>query len=209
MSGVTLREGDREQESTVDRDVFEQRLRTAARLTVEFGRRFVRQSLPDAVAFRVYPNQSYDDNPRVGDEVVFPDDSLPEGRSHGPWSAAEVVALLWRDGKVPEWIDAVVEAEDGTRSVIGLRCCGRFTAQEELLYHRYPNGVPPFSIKGPSFPIGWESVEVSGKFDLYWQEAVFGGRRSGPCVRRLCLLRPINDRFPCGLVAWLCCCSGC
>jgi hypothetical protein len=153
----------------VDRSTFETRLRTAAQQALEFGRQHVHQLLPDDVAFFVCPNQSYDGNPRVGDEAVFPEESLREGQHHGPWSAQEVVAFLWRDGKVPEWINVAVEAEDGKRSLIGLRCCGRFTAQEDLLYHRYPGGVPPFSIKSPVLPPGWENIEASGKFDLYWR----------------------------------------
>jgi len=80
-----------------------------------------------------------------------------------------VVDYLWRDGKVPEWIDASVESEDGFRSFIGLRCCGRFTASEELLYHR-PGGLAPFSIKSPVLPPGWENVEASGRFDLHWRQ---------------------------------------
>jgi hypothetical protein len=158
----------------VDRGTFETRLRAAAEQAVQFARRYVRQALPDEVAFLVYPNQSYDGNPRVGEEVVFPDQSLPQGRHHGPWTAEEVVAFLWRDGKVPEWIDTAVQAEDGNRSLIGLRCCGRFTAQEELLYHRLPDGVPPFSIKSPVLPPAWEGIEVSGKFDLNWRKSTFG-----------------------------------
>jgi hypothetical protein len=154
----------------VDHSTFEARLRTAAQQAVEFARLHVHQQLPDEVAFHVYPNQSYDGNPRVGDEEVFPEDSLPEGGYHGPWSARQVVSFLWRDEKVPEWIDIAVEAEDGARTLVGLRCCGRFTAQEELLYHRYPGSVPPFAIKSPALPPGWESVEASGKFDLYWRD---------------------------------------
>lgn len=154
----------------MDRSTFETRIRTTADRVVGFARQHVQQALPDDVAFLVYPNQSCDDNPRIGDEVVFPDESLPEGDHHGPWSVEQVVGFLWRGGKVPEWIDAAVQAEDGAHTLVGLRCCGRFTAQEELLYHRFAGGVPPFSIKSPVLPPAWESVEVSGKFDLYWRE---------------------------------------
>jgi hypothetical protein len=164
----------------VDRCTFEARLRTAAQRAVEFARQYVRQPLPDDVAFFVYPNQSYDGNPRVGDEVVFPDESLPEGQYHGPWSAEEVLTFLWRQGKVPEWIDAAVQAEDGPQSLIGLRCCGRFTAQEGLLYHRHPDGVPPFSVKSPVLPPGWESIEASGKFDLYYRPRSLEGATPHP-----------------------------
>lgn len=154
----------------MDRNTFDERLRTAASLAVAFAREHVRQLLPEVLAFLVYPNQSCDDNPRVGDEVIFPNESLPEGEYHGPWQVEEVVGFLWRNGKVPEWVDVAVLAAGECCSLVALRCCGRFTAQEELLYHRNQNGLPPFSIKSPVLPPGWESVEASGKFDLHGRE---------------------------------------
>jgi hypothetical protein len=144
-----------------------------------FARKYVLQRLPDDVAYRVYPNQSYDGNPRVGDEVVFPDESMPEGEFLDPWSAEEVVEYLWRGGKVPEWIDARVESEDGQRTFVALACCGRFTASEELLYHR-PGGLAPFSINSPIFPPGWKGVEVARRFDLHWMRRK---SKSGPWWR--------------------------
>ena len=117
--------------------------------------------------FRVYPNQSYDENPRVGNEAVFPDDSLPEGVYHGPWSYEQVVDFLWRDGKVPEWIDIAVRDVEGGVTVAWLRCCGRFTVQDDLLYHR-GGGQQPFSVKSPDLPTGWQSTEASGTFPLRW-----------------------------------------
>jgi hypothetical protein len=154
---------------TVDRNVFERHFHTAAEQALRFGRQFVVQSLPDQMVFRVYPNQSYDGNARVADEEVFPEETFEEGRFHGPWSAAEAIGFLWRNGKVPEWVDVAVESEDTRRTIIALRCCGRFTSQEELLYHR-PGGCPPFSIKSPYFPPGVENVEEQGKFDLHWRD---------------------------------------
>jgi hypothetical protein len=152
----------------VDRSTFETRLRTAAQQAVRFARQFVRDVLPDDMLFLVYPNQSCDDNPRVGDEVVFPDESLPEGQHHGPWQVDEVLNFLWRNGKVPEWIDIAVQDADARYALVRLRCCGRFTAQEDLLYHRN-GGLPPLSIKSPYLPPGWESAEASGGFDLDWR----------------------------------------
>jgi hypothetical protein len=72
----------------VDRSTFETRLRTAAQQAVQFARQHVREVLLDEVTFLVYPNQSCDENPRVGDEAVFPDESLPEGQHHSPWTRA-------------------------------------------------------------------------------------------------------------------------
>lgn len=68
----------------MDRGVFEERLSEIGRRVVLFAREHVVQQLPDEVEFRVYPNQSYDDNPRVGDEIVFSDESLPNGEFLGP-----------------------------------------------------------------------------------------------------------------------------
>ena len=76
---------------------------------------------------------------------------------------------------VPEWIDVGVEAEDGRRTLVGLRCCGRFTATEELLYHR-EKVLAPFAIKSPALPPEWEGVAKSGCFDLHW-EGRFGRER--------------------------------
>lgn len=112
-------------------------VRTAAQCSLEFARKCVLQQLPDRLAFLVYPNQSYEGQPRVGDEVVFSHESVPNGQYHGPWSADDVVDFLWREGKVPEWIDIAVESVDDKQTFLGLFCCGRFTGTEELLYYRH------------------------------------------------------------------------
>src|ERR1700722_1007035 len=63
----------------MDRSVFEDHFQTAADQPLRFARQFVEQALPDQLVFRVYPNQSYDGNPRVGDEEVFPEETLADG----------------------------------------------------------------------------------------------------------------------------------
>jgi hypothetical protein len=163
----------------MDRSTFETRLRMAAQEAVRFARQFVRKVLPDDVVFLVYPNQSYDGNPRVVDEEVFPEESLPYGQYYGPLSATLVMDFLWRDWKVPEWIDTAVCDEDGRRTTVSLHCCGRFTAQDGLLY--YPNrDTRPFAVKSPDLPPGWEGVDVSGKFSLHRSrvggKSYYGGR---------------------------------
>src|SRR5262249_44204235 len=70
----------------VDRATFEEHLREVGRRVVLFAREHVLQKLPNDMAFRAYPNRSFDGNPRVWDEVVFPDESLPDGEFLGPWS---------------------------------------------------------------------------------------------------------------------------
>lgn len=152
----------------MDRETFKTRLLVATKQAVDYARQSVWQTLSDQVAFLVYPNRSYDENPRIGDESVFPGDCL-HGKCHGPWSVDEVVNFLWRSEKVPEWIDCYVQAQEESRTLIHLNCCGRFTGQENLLYHR-DKGVPPFQAMGPSMPWKYFSGEKQGKFDLNWQD---------------------------------------
>ncbi len=155
----------------MDQEHFAKNLREAVEHAVRFARDHVIQVLPDAIALRVYANCSYDGNPLVGDEVVFPNDTQPQGIFRGPWTVDEAVIFLWRDGRVPEWIDVAVEDEDGKTSYAGLRCCGRFTAVEENLYHRN-GGIPPFHILSPPIePSAWDrdTNKMTRKYDLHWQ----------------------------------------
>ena len=150
----------------MDRDLFMSHLMSATQQCLERARIFIVEHLPEECRYRIFPNQSYDGNPLVGDEQVFPEDSLPEGQFQGPMEAETVVSYLWREGKVPEWIDMVVSSADGEYTTLSLRCCGRFTGTYEYLYHhpdtinylRILGGeVPPFSPKGVYFPPGWSA----------------------------------------------------
>jgi hypothetical protein len=149
------------------KDRFAEYFQVATREALEFGQQFVVQELSGDVRYKLYPNQSYDGNPLVGDEEVYPDDSLPNDEFLGPLRAPEVVEYLWRGGKVPEWIDITVDSVADGITCIGLLCCGRYTANEQFLYYEH-RGRGPFGVKGPRIPPGWESLEKSGKFDLHW-----------------------------------------
>lgn len=148
----------------IDPTAFTHRFRQAVDASVAFAATMVRQPLPASWRFLIEPNASYDGNPFVDAEQVFPEESLPAGHRLGPWTFEEAVAWLWRDGNVPEWVDVLVHETSPEHTYVCLLCCGRFTGDEERLYYR--NGLPPFGIKSPVLPIGWESVEASGRFDL-------------------------------------------
>ena len=154
----------------MEREKFANNLRDAVEHTVRFARDLVVQVLPEPTALRVYANCSYDGNPLVGDEVVFPEESQPQGVFCGPWSIEQAVDFLWRNGRVPEWVDVAVEDEDEKTTYVGLTCCGRFTAMEQKLYHRN-GGIPPFHIVSPPIePSVWsiDTHEQTQKFDLHW-----------------------------------------
>ena len=128
--------------------------------------RFCWNDLPSGDRYFIILNSSYDGNPLAPGEHVFPDHDVPQADARVPRSAEEVVERLWRDGKIPEWIDITpYEVGDGFL-YSELRCCGRFTDDEGHLYHKR-EGYPPFHIFGPILPVGYRDLEHDGKFDLH------------------------------------------
>ncbi|KYF91772.1 hypothetical protein BE20_13765 [Sorangium cellulosum] len=128
------------------------------------SREFVREPLPDDLRFRVHLNSSYDGHPRVGDEVVYPEHSaFGKAMTLHEVTEEQVLTTLWRGGRVPEWINPSVAGETGTATLIDVVCCGRFTADERLLYHAR-EGRPPFHVLGPTLPVGYQEGE---RFSIY------------------------------------------
>ncbi|MGE0403910.1 MAG: hypothetical protein AB7T06_44795 [Kofleriaceae bacterium] len=143
----------------MDRELFAGRLHDAAVAARDFARRYVEEPLPDELRFRVRLNSSYDGNALVGDEVVFPDDSGYEKANElKDCSEQQVLDLLWRNKRVPEWINLSVIGESGSATLVEVLSCGRFTADEGLLYH-LREGKPPFHVLGPALPLEWEDGE--------------------------------------------------
>jgi hypothetical protein len=138
----------------MDERTFRDRLREAANRARDFARTLVEERLPDTVGFRIRLNSSYDGNPLVGDERVYPEDGSPE-RAFALRECPEdqVVSTLWREGAVPEWVNlsAIGETEDAT--LVEVVACGRFTAEEARLYHRAERRAP-FHVLGPAMPAG-------------------------------------------------------
>jgi len=153
----------------MNREVFLNHLQIASRHCAEFTRAMVTEDLPDQFLYLVIPNESFDGNPLHADEMVFPDDTLKPGRMPAPRNDTDVVDYLWRDGRIPEWIDVFVRRVASGYTFLKLSCCGRFTANDELLYYRNSD-CPPFGIKGTVLPPHWKSLEASGKFSINWRE---------------------------------------
>ena len=151
----------------MDKDIFRQNLIKATDEILPFSQEHVTNPLPLNCHYLIFPNQSYDKNPLQGDEQIFPDEKLSNGKYLGSFDAEQVIEYLWRNGKIPEWVNMTVYSYDLQYTYLELLCCGRFTAMEEHLYHRW-EGYPPFHILSPSLPPNWENLEQSGKFDLYW-----------------------------------------
>jgi len=137
---------------------FHQLLLTAGKNAASFAERYIVPRLPDRFRYHVVLNQSFDGN-ATPDEVLYPQD---DGRDVVCDSDRDVVALLCRDGRCPEWIDIGVEAIGEGFTLLRLLCCGRFTNDVEKMYYS-KTGLGPFGIKSPYLPPDY--VEGS-RFDI-------------------------------------------
>jgi hypothetical protein len=129
----------------------------------DFARRYVTNELPDSFRYFVLLNQSCDAHPLKSGERTFPGDASLLNERLGPLTASAVVALLWRESMVPEWIDISVTDADSDHTYFTLLCCGRFAADDALMYYS-KRGQGPFGLKSPNHPPRWS--EEAGRFDL-------------------------------------------
>ena len=149
----------------MNKEKFSELLNTVSATCREFAARHVHNQLPESFRYFVLLNQSFDGHPLKDGEVVFAEDAT-NVMPLGPLTALEVIDLLWRDGNVPEWVDVSVTRTDSDHTYLELLCCGRFAADEGLLYYA-KRGQGPFGIKSPCLPPDWS--EEQGRFDLHWR----------------------------------------
>ncbi|GAA2625329.1 hypothetical protein SMC26_18825 [Actinomadura fulvescens] len=145
----------------MDREVFAARFAASARAAQEFAQTLVSEELPEPLVFRVRLNQSYDGHaPKLG-ELRFPEDGTQRRAvALSRCDAETVVAELWRDHYIPEWVNVAVVGETGVATVVEVVCCGRFTNDDSRLYHR-EEGAPPFHVLGPALPPGHDGTPFS------------------------------------------------
>ncbi len=152
----------------MDLNTLMERLLRAAQAVVDVSRQYVVDELTDRYVFIISPNKHGEGKKVVGDTEVFPEDSLPPGQYIGPLDTDGAVKYLWRNGKVPEWIDVHVHSVEDGATVIQLWCCGHYTSMPANSYNEMIDldfaDHTPFSVKGPIFPRGWKRGEP--KFTL-------------------------------------------
>ncbi|BAY81788.1 hypothetical protein NIES267_12650 [Calothrix parasitica NIES-267] len=145
------------------KDNFEKSLIQAANQAREFTQKYVTNNLPERIQFKVYLNCSYDEHAMREGELRITRDW--ENEIYEFDTPAEVINLIWIEGKIPEWINVKVESENGKSTTVALICCGRFSSNPRHIYHIL-QGLPPFQVVGPPLPSNWEGLGKSGKFQL-------------------------------------------
>lgn len=119
----------------------------ASFLAVRFGQRYVTQTLPFEFRYDVHLNQSCD-NHATPDDRLYPNDN---DRVVTVASESDVVSLLYREGRCPQWIDISVTRVGDSFTELRLLCCGRFTDDRAKMYYS-DRGLGPFGVKSPVFP---------------------------------------------------------
>ncbi len=147
----------------MEKPLLRRQLERATEIAIEFARRYCHQRLLGPAVYRVLPNQSFDEN-RSPDEVVFPDEA-GAALDATPWSGDRVVDWLWRDGRVPVWVDISVFDERSSEVVVQLLCAGRWSANPERLHYELDGHRSPFGIKSPPLPRAWQDGD---QFDIGW-----------------------------------------
>lgn len=149
------------------REEFSQNFTKATLRSHELALMAVENEQKQPFSYLVELNQSYDGNPLATGEVILQEMRAKGGKPIGPLSHEDVVALLWQDGLVPEWIDIAPWEATSEGLKVQLLCCGRFAKGEPHLYHT-KEGFPPFHAPGVWIPPDWKSVEESDRFDMNW-----------------------------------------
>ncbi|MDN3674906.1 hypothetical protein QWY99_17850 [Flavobacterium branchiarum] len=146
----------------MEKEDFKINLKKALDGLIDFTQEMVTNKLPHEYKFIIKTNCSYDGNELTADEEVYPDDKIDETSFINPATESTVIDYLWRNGKVPQWINVQVSSCDSNFSYITLECCGRFSA---TLNHK--DG--PFRALGPNIPYRYydpNSEELLQKVDL-------------------------------------------
>jgi hypothetical protein len=125
-------------------------LNGASYISYKFAKNYVKDKLVPEFKFDVLLNQSSDD-PSLKQYDMYPED---DGKLIESISDKEVVELLFRNGKVPVWIDVAVLNAEKNHTVLRLLCAGRYSENKEEYYYN-SGGTGPFGIKGPNLPIGY------------------------------------------------------
>ncbi|MEQ8789523.1 MAG: hypothetical protein RIC55_24730 [Pirellulaceae bacterium] len=152
----------------MDKITFGSRFQAAAAKAYVYATSMISEALPPNLRVNLHLNSSYEGNPLDSHEVVYPADSERNQDSLQALEIVDAASELWRDNRVPEWIDlSVIDCTDEL-TIIRALCCGRFTDDESRLYH-IQEGYPPFHVLSPVLPPNWRSVEDDGRFSLRWR----------------------------------------
>ena len=120
-------------------------------IALKFAERYVKDKLITDFKYNVIFTPSHHTiNP--GDFDFYPED---EGIIKLNLTDNEVIDLLYRNNKIPIWIDISVLKSSRKSTTFNLLCAGKYSDNKEEFYYR-DDGSAPFGIKSPTFPINYK-----------------------------------------------------
>ncbi|MNX70350.1 hypothetical protein D3C86_1015970 [compost metagenome] len=126
-------------------------LHGASLVALKFAERYVKDKLTTDFKYNVIFTPSHQTiNPSHFD--FYPED---EGIIKLNLTDNEVVNLLYRNNKIPIWIDISVLKSSRKSTTFNLLCAGRYSDSKEEFYYR-SDGSAPFGIKSPTLPINYK-----------------------------------------------------
>lgn len=127
-------------------------------VSFKFAERYLKNKLVPEFRYDVHLNSSNDD-PKLTQFDIYPEDN---DRIENGLTDKEVRDLIYRNGKVPVWIDVAVHKSDRRITTFKLLCAGRYSDDENEYYYQ-SRGTGPFGIKSPDLPYGYKEGQ---KFKL-------------------------------------------
>ena len=124
----------------------------------KFAEQHLKDNLIPEFRYDVFLNVSNDDRSLTQFDIYVEDNE----RIETGLTDKEVRHLLYRNEKVPVWIDISVHKSDIKITTFKLLCAGRYSDDKEEYYYQ-SRGTGPFGIKSPNLPIDYKEGE---KFKL-------------------------------------------
>jgi hypothetical protein len=147
------------------KEIFEQRLNDVTKLLIDFTKRYCFNDFSSTIKYVVVPN-SRDIDSHLDPFEVSLLKKLNNLRSK-PLSLKEVSQALYKNGKVPLWINITVYETNRQITIIELCTSRRFRQDHEL--NHIADQYPPFH---PLVPVPPDSlrIEKDGKYDINYQK---------------------------------------
>lgn len=129
-------------------------LQEASLLALKFAERYVKNKLTTDFKYNVIFTPAH--------HTIYSDlfDFYPEdeGIIKLNLTENEVIDLLYRNNKIPVWIDINVLKSSKKSTTFNLLCAGRYSDNKEEFYYK-ENGSAPFGVKSPQLPINYKEGE--------------------------------------------------
>lgn len=120
-------------------------------VSFKFAQEFLLNDLKPTFRYDLELNAS-NDTPEETQFETYPEDN---GKKHYNLTDKEVVNVLYRNDKIPVWIDIAVYKSNEETTTFKLNSAGRYSDDKNEFYYAQ-RGSGPFGIKSPNLPFNYK-----------------------------------------------------